>query len=68
MNSMIKFTHKRKSVTRLMAPVAFAVLMTGCSSNPYFHQTPNTDITAAATLSSADYLSKAQASEGAGPH
>ena len=65
MNSMIKFTHKRKSVTRLMAPVAFAVLMAGCSSNPYFHQAPNTDITAAATLSSADYLSKAQASEGA---
>ena len=63
---MPNFTHKRKSVSRLMAPVALAVVLAGCSTpNLYNQQAPLTDITAAAAQSSAAYLSKAQASEGA---
>ncbi|PSV45474.1 YraN family protein [Photobacterium sp. GB-36] len=63
---MPNFTHKRKSVSRLMAPVALAVILAGCSTpNLYNQQAPLTDITAAAAQSSAAYLSKAQASKGA---
>ncbi|KJF81172.1 penicillin-binding protein activator [Photobacterium angustum] len=63
---MPNFTHKRKSVSRLMAPVALAVILAGCSApNLYNQQAPLTDITAAAAQSSAAYLSKAQASKGA---
>ena len=52
MNSMPNFTHKRKSVSRLMAPVALAVILAGCStSNLYNQQAPLTDITAAAAPS-----------------
>ena len=63
---MPNFTHKRKSVSRLMAPVALAVALAGCSTpNLYNNQVPLTDITAVAAQSSAAYLSKANISDGA---
>ncbi|KAE8176707.1 YraN family protein [Photobacterium carnosum] len=63
---MPNFTHKRKSVSRLMAPVALAVALAGCSTpNLYNNQVPLTDITAVAAQSSAAYLSKANTSNGA---
>ncbi|PSW18492.1 penicillin-binding protein activator [Photobacterium sanctipauli] len=61
---MLNFTHKRKSVSRLLAPVALAVILAGCSTTNQ-QQVVATDITAAATQSAADYLIKAEASEGA---
>ncbi|MGF1680671.1 penicillin-binding protein activator [Photobacterium minamisatsumaniensis] len=61
---MLNFTHKRKSVSRLLAPVALAVILAGCSA-PNQQQVVATDITAAASESAADYLIKAEASEGA---
>ncbi|MCW8330475.1 penicillin-binding protein activator [Photobacterium sp. SDRW27] len=61
---MLNFTHKRKSVSRLLAPVALAVILAGCST-PNQQQAVVTDITAAATDSAANYLIKAESSEGA---
>ncbi|WP_299019147.1 penicillin-binding protein activator [uncultured Photobacterium sp.] len=60
---MLNFTHKRKSVSRLLAPVALAVMLAGCST-PTQQQTVTTDITAAVTDSAANYLIKAESSEG----
>ncbi|PSW04598.1 penicillin-binding protein activator [Photobacterium lipolyticum] len=60
---MLNFTHKRKSVSRLLAPVALAVILAGCSSSDQ-QQAVDTDITAAATDSAANYLIKAESSEG----
>ncbi|KHT62561.1 penicillin-binding protein [Photobacterium gaetbulicola] len=60
---MLNFTHKRKSVSRLLAPVALAVLLASCSTSN--QPVVVTDITAAATDSAANYLIKAESSEGA---
>ena len=63
---MPNFTHKRKSVSRLMAPVALAVALAGCSTpNLYNNQVSLTDITMAAAQSSAAYLNKVNTSKGA---
>lgn len=61
---MINFTHKRKSVSRLLAPVALAVILAGCSA-PNQQQVVGTDITVAATDTAANYLIKAESTEGA---
>lgn len=60
---MLNFTQKRKSVSRLLAPVALAVILAGCSSSPQ-QQANVADITAVAQQSSASYLIKAESSEG----
>ncbi len=60
---MLNFTHKRKSVSRLLAPVALAVILAGCST-PTQQQAVTADITAAVTDSAANYLIKAESSEG----
>ena len=60
---MLNFTHKRKSVSRLLAPVALAVILAGCTT-PKQPQAVTTDITAAVTDTSANYLIKAESSEG----
>ena len=60
---MLNFTHKRKSVSRLLAPVALAVILAGCTA-PKQPQAVTTDITAAVTDTSANYLLKAESSEG----
>lgn len=59
---MLNFTHKRKSVSRLIAPVALAVILAGCSTPT---QTVTLDITAPVTDSAANYLIQAESSEGA---
>ncbi|WP_239685995.1 hypothetical protein [Photobacterium swingsii] len=61
---MLNFTQKRKSVSRLLAPVALAVILAGCSSSPQ-QQANVADITAVAQQSSASYLIKAESSQGA---
>lgn len=58
---MLNFTHKRKSVSRLIAPVALAVILAGCSTPT---QTVTLDITAPVTDSAANYLIQAESSEG----
>jgi uncharacterized protein len=63
MNSMLNFTHKRKSVSRLLAPVALAVILAGCSSSNQ-QQASASNITAIATDTSANYLIKAESSDG----
>ncbi|MCG7498189.1 penicillin-binding protein activator [Vibrio sp. Of7-15] len=60
---MAKITHKRKSVTRLLAPVALAIGLAACSGTP--NQQLSADITAPATASSADYILQAENQEGA---
>lgn len=60
---MLNFTHKRKSVSRLLAPVALAVILAGCTT-PKQPQSVTTDITAAVTDTAANYLIKAESSEG----
>ncbi|ELR66372.1 LppC putative lipoprotein [Photobacterium marinum] len=60
---MLNFTHKRKSVSRLLAPVALALILAGCST-PTQQQVVSADITAATTDSAANYLLKAESSEG----
>ncbi|MGF1713683.1 penicillin-binding protein activator [Photobacterium chitinilyticum] len=60
---MLNFTHKRKSVSRLLAPVALAVILAGCST-PTQQQAVTADITAAVTDSAANYLIKAESNEG----
>ncbi|KLV06209.1 penicillin-binding protein [Photobacterium aquae] len=60
---MINFTHKRKSVSRLLAPVALAVLLAGCST-PNQQHVVATDITATATDTAANYLIRAESAEG----
>lgn len=63
---MPNFTRKFKSVSRLMAPVALAVALAGCSTpNMYNNQTSLSDITAVASQSSAVYLNKVNTSKGA---
>ncbi|GHA54178.1 penicillin-binding protein activator [Photobacterium aphoticum] len=60
---MLNFTHKRKSVSRLFAPVALAVILAGCATTSE-QPVVATDITAAATDTAANYLIKAESSEG----
>ncbi|MGF1870668.1 penicillin-binding protein activator [Photobacterium indicum] len=60
---MLNFTHKRKSVSRLLAPVALAVILAGCSSSNQ-QQASASNITAIATDTSANYLIKAESSDG----
>ncbi|WP_413111120.1 penicillin-binding protein activator [Thaumasiovibrio sp. DFM-14] len=59
---MLKFTHKRKSVTRLIVPVTFAVVLTACSSSPKLPT--SVDIATPATLTAEQYLIYADSSEG----
>ncbi|UXI01636.1 penicillin-binding protein activator [Photobacterium sp. TY1-4] len=59
---MFDFTHKRKSVSRLIAPVALAVILAGCSTPT--QETVTLDITAPVTDSAANYLIRAESSEG----
>ncbi|MBD8513084.1 penicillin-binding protein activator [Photobacterium sp. 2_MG-2023] len=62
---MLNFTHKRKSVTRILAPVALAVILAGCSAPGTQTTSYSADITAPASDSAASYLLKAESSEGA---
>ncbi|MDO6706435.1 penicillin-binding protein activator [Photobacterium sp. 1_MG-2023] len=62
---MLNFTHKRKSVTRILAPVALAVILAGCSTPGTQSTSYGADITAPATDSAANYLLKAESTEGA---
>ncbi|MGF1725818.1 penicillin-binding protein activator [Photobacterium nomapromontoriensis] len=61
---MLNFTHKRKSVSRLFAPVALAVILAGCATTDE-QPVVASDITTVATDSAANYLIKAESSEGA---
>lgn len=62
---MLNFTHKRKSVSRILAPVALAVILAGCSAPGTQSSSYGADITAPASDSATNYLLKAEASEGA---
>ncbi len=58
---MLKFTQKRQSVTRLVAPVALAVTLAACSTTSL---PENVNIAAPATQSVDQYLVNAESSEG----
>ncbi len=61
---MSQFTHRSKSVSRLLTPVAFALVLGGCSiANPYLNKT-DINISQPATDHATNYLLKAESSGG----
>nr|WP_241823382.1 penicillin-binding protein activator [Enterovibrio norvegicus] len=60
---MRKITHKCKSVSRLLSPIALALVLSACQTTPPVEQGPQYDITAPARESSTFYLLKAETSE-----
>ncbi|MBV7297928.1 penicillin-binding protein activator [Enterovibrio paralichthyis] len=61
---MRKITHKCKSVSRLLSPIALALALSACQTTPPVEQGPQYDITAPALESSTFYLLKAETSQG----
>ncbi len=59
---MIQFTHKRQSVPRVLAPVALALALSGCSTLmlPYTSANAPVDIQASASLTPTYYLQQAE--------
>ncbi len=59
---MIQFTHKRQSVSRVLAPVALALALSGCSTLmlPYTNANQPIDIQVPATLAPTYYLQQAE--------
>ncbi len=60
---MAKITHKRKSVSRLLTPVVFAITLAACTTLPT-KAPKGADITSSPTESSAVYILKADNSQG----
>ncbi|KXF80069.1 penicillin-binding protein activator [Enterovibrio coralii] len=59
---MRKITHKCKSVSRLLPPIALALVLSACQTTPPVEQGPQYDITAPARESSTFYLLQAETS------
>nr|WP_269808566.1 penicillin-binding protein activator [Enterovibrio nigricans] len=61
---MRKITHKCKSVSRLLSPIALALVLSACQTTPPVEQGPQYDITAPARETSTFYLLQAETSTG----
>ncbi|NGN98199.1 LppC family lipoprotein [Grimontia sp. S25] len=61
---MRKITHKCKSVSRVLPPIALALVLSACTTTPPVEQGPQYDITAPALESSTFYLLKAETETG----
>ncbi|WP_434358368.1 penicillin-binding protein activator [Parasalinivibrio latis] len=61
---MHRIVRNRKSVTRLLAPVALAVALAACTTTAPVDQAVSYDITAPATQSSTYYLARAETTAG----
>ncbi|WP_429737940.1 penicillin-binding protein activator [Enterovibrio makurazakiensis] len=61
---MRKITHKCKSVSRVISPIALALVLSACQTTPPVEQGPQYDITAPARESSTFYLLKAETTTG----